>query len=148
MVSRLVSSFLTIFILTSEISCQDKAQHASSTKQKDTTKLGNNEFFRQILELDEFKREEKRADSISKISKMPVKVSVEIIDSSFYEEDKGKNICLAFINEQYPYDRLVMYTVKYDKDKKKIISINREKKSFERSENLGAPEDLPLPAKQ
>lgn len=134
--------------MTSEISCQNKSQQTSSTIQKDTTKLVTNELFKQIMELDEFKREEKRADSISRISKMPVKVSVDIIDSSFYEEDKGKNISLAFINEQYPYDQLVMYTVKYDKDKKKVISINKEKKSFERSENLGAPEDLPLPAKQ
>lgn len=146
MISPLTVSLLTIFILTTHASCQNKSQQANSSKERSTTELTTDDFFNQVLQLDEFKLEEKRADSISKISKTPIKVSVDIIDSSFLDEDKGKNISLAFINEQYPYDKRIMYTIKFDKDKKKIIAINKDKKQFEKTD-VAALEDLPLPSK-
>ena len=96
--------------------------------------------------LDEFKQEQRRVDSIKKVSGIPVKVSVDVVDSSFLQEDKGKNISLVFINEQYPYDNRIMYTIKFDKDKQKIISVDKEKKQFEKSD-LAKPEDIVLPNK-
>jgi len=56
------------------------------------------------MQLDEFKQEQKQVDSIKKISKFPVQLHVDIIQSSFLDEDKGQNISLAFINEDYPYN--------------------------------------------
>jgi hypothetical protein len=123
MISRLTISLLTVLILTNFASCQNKSQQTIATKQTGTTKFATDNFFKQVLQLDEFKQEEKRLDSISKISQIPIKVSVEIVDNSFLDEDKGKNISLAFINEQYPYERRIMYTIKFDKSKKKIIAI-------------------------
>ncbi len=95
------------------------------------------------MQLNEFKQEQKRVDSINKNSKVPIKVSVDIVDSSFLDGDKGKNISLAFIIEQYPYENRTMYTVKFDKNKKKIVAINKEKKQFEKPD-LAAPENIPL----
>jgi hypothetical protein len=147
MLSRLTISLLTFLILTNFASCQNKSQQTNATKQTDTTKFATDDFFKQVLQLDEFKQEEKRVDSISKVSQIPIKVSVDIVDRSFLDEDRGRNISLAFINEQYPYERRIMYTIKFDKNKKKIIAIIKDKKQFEQSD-LALPGDLPLPSKQ
>ena len=147
MLSRLTISLLTVLILTNFASCQNKSQQTISTKQTDTTKFATDDFFKQVLQLDEFKQEEKRVDSISKLSQIPIKVSVDIMDSSFLDEDKGKNISLAFISEQYPYERRIMYTIKFGKNKKEIIAIIKDKKQFEQSD-LALPGDIPLPSKQ
>ena len=147
MLSKLAIAFLTFFILTNFASCQNKAQQTTATKQTDTARFATDDFFKQVLQLDEFKREEKRVDSMNKISQVPIKVSVDIVDSSFLDEDKGKNISLAFINEQYPFDRRTVYTVKFDNSKKEIIAIIKDKKQSEQFD-LPLPEDLPLPSKR
>ena len=147
MLSRLTISSLTFLILTNFASCQNKSQQTIATKQTDTTKFATDDFFKQVEQLDEFKQEEKRVDSITKVSQIPIKVSVDIVDSSFLDEDRGRNISLAFINEQYPYESRIMYTIKFDKSKKKIIAIIKDKKQLEHSD-LALPGDLPLPLKQ
>lgn len=119
MISRLTLFSYLIFFLTTYASCQNLNQQTSPDKQSDSTKFGSDDFFKQVLQLEEIKQEQKRVDSMSKISKVPIKVSVDIVDSSFLNEDKGKNISLAFINEQYPYDSKTVYTIKFDKSKKK-----------------------------
>jgi len=146
MLSKLTLALLTFFILTNLASCQNKAQQTTATKQTDTARFAT-DFFKQVLQLDEFKREEKRVDSMNKISQVPIKVSVDIVDSSFLDEDKGKNISLAFINEQYPFDRRTVYTVKFDNSKKEIIAIIKDKKQSEQFD-LASPGDLPLPSKR
>ncbi len=147
MLSRLILCLLTVLIVTNFASCQDKIQQTDLPKQADTTKFATDGFFKQVMQLSEFKQEEKRVDSINKISQVQIKVSIHILDSSFLDGDKGKNISIAFINEQYPYDTRIMYTVKFDKDKKKIISITKENKQFEQAD-FSSPQDLPLPSKQ
>ena len=144
MISKLTFFSLSIFILTTQVACQNSSSQASSIKESDTTRLASDELFKQVMLLDEFKQEQKRVDSIKKVSGIPVKVSVDIVDSSFLQEDKGKNISVAFINEQYPYDNRIMYTIKFDKNKQKIISVNKDKKQFEKSD-LAKPEDIVLP---
>ena len=147
MLSKLTLALLTFFILTNFASCQNKAQQTTATKQTDTARFATDDFFKLVLQLDEFKREEKRVDSMNKISQVPIKVSVDIVDSSFLDEDKGKNISLAFINEQYPFDRRTVYTVKFDNSKKEIIAIIKDKKQSEQFD-LASPGDLPLPSKR
>jgi hypothetical protein len=144
MISKLTFFSFSIFILTTQVACQNSSSKASSIRESDTTKLASDKFFKQVMLLDEFKQEQKRVDSIKKVYGIPVKVSVDIVDSSFLQEDKGKNISVAFINEQYPYDNRIMYTIKFDKNKQKIISVNKEKKQFEKSD-LAKPEDIVLP---
>ena len=146
MISRLTFFSFSIFILATQVACQNPSSQTSSTRQSDTTKFATDNFFKQVMLLDEFKQEQKRVDSIKKVSGIPVKVSVDIVDSSFLQEDKGKNISLAFINEQYPYDNRIIYTIKFDKGQQKIISINKDKKQFEKSD-LAKPEDIVLPNK-
>ncbi|PWT76087.1 MAG: hypothetical protein C5B59_07395 [Bacteroidetes bacterium] len=86
--------------------------------------------------------EQKRVDSINKISTIPLKLSINIVDSSFLKEDSGKNISLAFITEDYPYDHRILYTIKFDRLSKKIISIQKDKTQFE--SDVSAPADIPL----
>jgi hypothetical protein len=145
MLSKLTILSILFFVLTRTAFCQNLNQ---STKQTDTTKFSTDIIFKQIMTLDEFKQEQKRVDSIKKTSGVPVKLHVDIVDSSFLSEDKGKNISLAFINEDYPYNHnQTIYTIKFDRDKQKIISIDKDKKQFEQS-NLAVPKDIPLPPKQ
>ncbi len=147
MLAKLITILILSFVLIINGSCQNSTQSADQP-QGDTTKSNTEIFFKQVMQLNEFKQEQKRVDSIKITSKIPVKLHVDIMDSSFLNEDKGKNISLAFINEDYPYNHnQTMYTVKFDKDKKKIISIDRNTKQLEQSD-LAAPEDLPLPTKQ
>ncbi|MDF2193473.1 hypothetical protein [Paraflavitalea sp. CAU 1676] len=116
----------------------------TSPKSEDTSNPGTEDFAKLVTQLDEFKQEQKRIDSINKKSAFPVTVSIEIIDTSFFDEDKGKNISLAFITEQHPYEKRTMYTVKYDKDNKKIVTVTKAHKQFEKTD-AGTPEDVPLP---
>lgn len=147
MISKLIFFAFSIFILSTQVACQNTSSQTSSTKQSDTTKSGTNNFFKQVMLLDEFKQEQKRVDSIKRASGVPVKLHVDIVDSSFLDEDKGRNISLAFINEDYPYNHnQTMYTIKFDKDKQKIISIDKNIKLFEQSD-LAKPEDIVLPNK-
>jgi ABC-type taurine transport system substrate-binding protein len=146
MIFRLTIFSVSIFILTTQAACQNSTSNTSSIKQSDTTKHATDNFFKQIMLLDEFNQEQKRVDSIKKVSGVPVEVSVDIVDSSFLKEDEGKSISLAFINEKYPYDNRIMYTIKFDKNKQKIISVDKDKKQFEKSD-LAKPEDIVLPNK-
>ncbi len=106
--------------------------------------LATDSLFKQILRLDEFKNEENRVDSIKRATAIAINLHIDIVDSSFLEEDNGKNISLAFINEDYPYDHnRTVYTIKFDKDRLKIISIDKDKKQFEQSD-FEMPKDIPL----
>lgn len=148
MYSKLTTSLILFSILTVHASCQNTNHSTDKGKQIDTTKFSTEFFFNQVMQLDEFKQEQIRVDSIKKATGVPVKFHVDIVDSSCLTEDKGKNISLAFINEDYPYDHnRTMYTIKFDKDKKKIISADKDKKQFEQSRSSG-PEDIPLLTKQ
>lgn len=138
MTTRLTTLSILLFVLIIHASCQNIIQ------QKNTIK--SESFFQQISQLNEFKLEDKRIDSIKKATLVPVKISVEIIDSSFLNEDIGKNISLGFINEEYPFDKRVTYTIKFDKTKQKIISIVDNRKQLEKSD-LTLPQDIPLPKK-
>lgn len=95
----------------------------------------------QITQLQETKSEQVRIDSLKKILQIPLSFSIEIIDSSFFENDKGKNISLGFLNEQSSYDSRITYTIKFDKSLQKIVSI--EKNNMGQS-NFAAPPDLPI----
>lgn len=138
--------FIVICFLTIFFACKVKTQPGQATRQ-----AGNNDpngvLLNLVLRLDEFKQVQSRADSITKVSNIPVNVSVDIMDSSFYEEDKGKNISLAFINENYSFDNRIIFTVKYDKDLKEIISVSKNYKERDLPD-LTVPEDIPLPPNQ
>jgi hypothetical protein len=134
MFSKYVTLLIMIFLLTIRASCQNKNQPSATGY-----------FMNQIVHTDEYKNEQKRVDSIKMASGISVHFHIDIVDSSFFIEDKGKNISIAFINEDYPYDpNQTIYTIKFDKDKQKIISIVKAKRPPEQSD-LAAPKDLVLP---
>jgi hypothetical protein len=135
---RLKIYILAGFALANSSSCQ------TSTKQRDSANAEKENILNMVSQLQEFKQTEKRVDSINKISKVQIKLVIEIMDSSFLEEDKGKNISLAFITAQYPYDNRIIYTVKFDKDKKSITSIDKNGKQLGGAD-LPIIKDMPLP---
>ena len=138
---KLTILLITFFVSTTNAFCQNSKE---LIKQKEIKKLANESLFKQIIRLNEFKNEENRVDSIKRATAIVINLHIDIVDSSFLEEDKGKNISLAFINEDYPYDHnRTVYTIKFDKDRLKIISIDKDKKQFEQSD-LELPKDIPL----
>lgn len=88
----------------------------------------NDEIFKQVIQLKEFIIAEKRVDSLNRLSKYPLKLTVDIAAKSFFEEDSAKQITLAFIKEGTLFDDKILYTIKYDKMLKKIISIQSNQK--------------------
>jgi hypothetical protein len=143
MTSRLAIFPLLILALAINASCQNTGK--PSAKGNDSIQGGADVFFKQIQQLDEFKSEEKRADSINKKTQTQIKVSVDIMGTSFFKEDSGKNVSLAFINENWPYEQRTIYTVKFDKQKQKIISVDKNKKGKGQPDLPMTPEDIPLP---
>jgi len=127
--------FYLLIIVTFHVSCQS---HPNSQIPNQNWK---DMFLMQITQLQETKSEQVRIDSLKKILQIPVSFSIEIIDSSFFENDKGKNISLAFLNEQSPYDSRITYTIKFDKSVKKIISIEKNKMV---QSNVAKPPDEPI----
>jgi hypothetical protein len=92
----------------------------------DSTKLSSNNFLRQIMQLDQFKQEQKRVDSLKELSPGSTAFHVDIIDSSFLSKDKGKNISLGLIIEDQRYNQKeTIYTIRFDKTQQKIISIDK-----------------------
>ncbi|TMM28977.1 hypothetical protein FDT66_11355 [Polaribacter aestuariivivens] len=107
---------IIIFIFLSIIftSCGDK-----SAKVKDHKKI---EFFKEVENLKEFKIAEKRIDSL-KSEGIDAEISISILKESFYKEDTLKNISLAFINEGLDYSSNILYTIKFNRDTYKILSV-------------------------
>jgi hypothetical protein len=138
---KLTVLLITFFVSFTNAFCQNSKE---LIKKKEMKNLATDSLFKQILRLDEFKNEENRVDSIKRATAIAINLHIDIVDSSFLEEDNGKNISLAFINEDYPYDHnRTVYTIKFDKDRLKIISIDKDKKQFEQSD-FEMPKDIPL----
>ncbi len=62
----------------------------TSPQRQDISKPGTEDFAKLVTQLDEFKQEQKRIDSINKKSAFPITVSIEIIDTSFLMKTRGK----------------------------------------------------------
>ncbi len=107
---NIIFCFLIVFL----VSCGDK-----SAKVKNSKKI---EFFKKLENLDEFKIAEKRIDSL-KSEGIEAEISISILKKSYYKEDSLKNISLAFINEGLDYSSNILYTIKFNRDNYKILSI-------------------------
>ncbi|QTD38102.1 hypothetical protein JL193_02000 [Polaribacter batillariae] len=107
---------IIIFVFFSSIftSCTSK-----STKVKNHEKI---QFFKEIEKLNEFKIAEKRIDSL-KSEGIDAEISISILKDSFYKEDSLKNISLAFINEGLKYSNNILYTIKFNRNTYKILSV-------------------------
>ena len=132
-----------LFIITSSIlsiaaiSCQ-----TTTSKSK---KIGNNneEIIKRVIQLEEFKLAEKQIDSLKNATGIPFQLTVDVVAQSFYKEDSTKNIALAFINKGVDVEKKIIYIIKYDKDQKKIISVERNEKNFDTKED-SMPPDIKL----
>jgi hypothetical protein len=135
---KLTVSFLAVLICLAFPSCKRQSQQPVS---KDVVR---DDLLKQVSQLDEFKQEKKRVDSFSKTSRIPVTLIVQVVDTSFFAKDSGKNIALAFITEKNPYDEQIIYSVKFDKGRRKIVAVEKDEKAFEKP-LLGGADDKILP---
>jgi hypothetical protein len=90
----------------------------SCSKQRETTPT----IMKKITELEEFKKEQRRIDSLKQDGRN-VEITVSIIQGSLDEQDKGKDISTAFINEDIGVAETILYKVKFNSKTEEIISI-------------------------
>jgi hypothetical protein len=85
----------------------------------------NSRFVQQIIGSDEFKAEQKKVDSLNKVSGTQVKVSFSIIENSNLPGDDPNLISVGFIEEETSFAKTQVYTLKFDKKAQKIISVTK-----------------------
>ncbi|HSZ33194.1 MAG TPA: hypothetical protein VK772_07775 [Puia sp.] len=83
------------------------------------------DFAKSILALNEFKIEDKRVDSLNKTSDHKRRITITIIDDSYLKEDNPKIIKLGLVNEENGVDKKILLTIKYDKIKQEIVSVEK-----------------------
>ena len=113
---------------------------ASRSKKVDIT---GNELLNHVIQLKEFKLAEKQIDSLKKATGISVEISIDVVDQSFLSEDSAKNISLAFINRKSDFEQLILFTVKYDKGQKKIISVEKNAEGQKKKEE-NVPADIKI----
>ena len=79
-----------------------------------------------INQLPELKKAEARVDSLKRAG-LEVEMQIAIVNDSFYPEDSLKNISLVLIEEDYGFDQITIYEIKFDKTTEEIISIEPSK---------------------
>jgi hypothetical protein len=78
-----------------------------------------------IIQLEEFKAEEKRINSL-KLAGQKVDITVSFIDGSF---EQGNDISTAFINEDFGYDESILYVIQFSRETEEILSIKSNKRN-------------------
>jgi len=96
-----------------------------SRKTGDKKALPLSEFAQLIIASEEFKSEQKHVDSLNNLSGVKRKLSFSVVENSTLDGDNPEFISIGFVNEESVYDRKVVYTMRYDKRAKKIVSIVR-----------------------
>jgi len=89
----------------------------------------NDVFLKQILNLKEYKFEEHKIDSLVKVKSAPNVISISIVKGYLMTTDSLNDLSTGFINEGLrtpnggSMDEQMIYTIKFDNKKKKIISV-------------------------
>jgi hypothetical protein len=91
------------------VSCQNETSKNSDLHDFIITK---------VSALEETKLAQQSIDSFKKATGIPVEMTIDILDSSIYEND-SPNTVLAFINRSGGFERRILYIIKFDKRKKR-----------------------------
>jgi hypothetical protein len=110
---KILSVIIVLILTIGFISCESESKPVT-----------NDEFLNQITELDEFKMEERRIDSLKETG-MKVDLTISVVKDSFFPEDSAKNLSVAFVEEDLGFANSTLLIVKFDKDDKKIISVEK-----------------------
>lgn len=87
----------------------------------------NTDIVTKITQLEEFKVEQTRIDSLKQTGQN-VDIAISIIKGSLDTEDKGKDIFSAFISEDFGFTETILYTIKFNSKTEEIISIKSNKR--------------------
>ncbi len=115
-------------LFTSNMAIRKKMQCDFVPRDKDVrTKLSieQHDFAKSIVALNEFETENKRIDSLNKTSEHKRRLTITIIDDSYLKEDNPKIIKLGLVNEENGLDKKIILTIKYDKIKQEIVSVEK-----------------------
>lgn len=104
------ATLLATTFTTLTVSCQNPEEESS--------------FAKQLTQLNEFRIEEKRADSLKRKG-ADFEFIFSIAENSPFPEDSLKNLSVGFIQYDFGPDELMLYKVKYDKGKGKIVSVEK-----------------------
>lgn len=115
MIRIVAKSLVCLAIVGASISCS----------QGQGTKIKNS-IVDKISALNEFKKEDRRIDSLSSTG-MKVEIAITIVGDYFNAKDSLKNIATAFISEQTPFDEIILYEIKFDKKTEEILSVKSNK---------------------
>ncbi len=88
------------------------------------TSVTENEIIKQLIELDEYKIEEQRIDSL-KDTGVNVELSIIVVGDSIFPEDSSKNLSIAFVEQDLDFTTSTLLIVKFDKDENKIVSVEK-----------------------
>lgn len=97
-----------------------------SCDKKEKPKDKNILFLENIEQLNEYKKAERRIDSLKKTG-LKVELSITILKNSFYAPDSLKNSYSAIINEDLGFSNNILFFVHYNKDTFEILSITSNK---------------------
>ncbi|MBO6523038.1 MAG: hypothetical protein JJ971_04370 [Balneolaceae bacterium] len=90
----------------------------------DPGSVTDDEFFKQLIELDEFIMEERRIDSLKEAG-MKVELTISVVKDSFFPEDSSKNLSVAFVEESIGFANSTLLIVKFDKAQKRIVYVEK-----------------------
>lgn len=95
-------------------------------------------YYEKLLKTEQYQKEKRKLQSA--IQAGDVLLSVHVIPRSFFKEDSGKNVIVAFINEEWKTRPKIAYIVRFD-SAHNILSVNRHHSmtSEERALALGTP---------
>ena len=84
--------------------------------------LALNDCFFKIEKLDQYQKEKRKFGSPGQNG--DIRLSVHVMQRSFFKEDSGKNIIVGFINEKRKADWEVAYIVRFD-SAHHVLSVNK-----------------------
>jgi hypothetical protein len=81
-----------------------------------------NDFYFKVQKLEQYQKEKRKLESSMRDG--DVQLAVHIIPHSFFKEDSGKNVIVAFINEDWKTRPKIAYIVRFD-SAHQVLSINK-----------------------
>jgi hypothetical protein len=96
------------------------------------------DYYDKLLKMEQYQKEKRKLES--SIRAGDVLLAVHVMPRSFFKEDSGKNVIVAFINEEWKTRPKIAYIVRFD-SAHNILSVNKHHSmtSEERALALGTP---------
>ncbi|MEO7212264.1 hypothetical protein [Mucilaginibacter sp.] len=112
-----------IFLLIFAFGCLSATALCQRKPASKSPQSGQPGFITALINLKEFKDDERKADSLSKASGIPQSVSFELINDPMTKKDSTENLMTIFIKLDRPFDPIILHIVKINAATNKIVSV-------------------------